>query len=75
MTATTFNPLAAARDLEAAGIERRQESAPFDLHHGRSRTRIDDPMLAEALSYVMRGVDPTGPIPGPPLPSHTGGRA
>ena len=27
MTATTFNPLAAARDLEAAGIERRQAEA------------------------------------------------
>ena len=27
MTATTFNPLAAARDLEAAGIERKQAEA------------------------------------------------
>ena len=27
MTATTFNPLATARDLEAAGIERRQAEA------------------------------------------------
>ena len=27
MTATTFNPLAAARDLEAAGVERRQAEA------------------------------------------------
>ena len=27
MTATTFNPLSAARDLEAAGIERRQAEA------------------------------------------------
>ena len=27
MTATTFNPLEAARDLEAAGIERRQAEA------------------------------------------------
>ena len=27
MTATTFNPLAAARNLEAAGVERRQAEA------------------------------------------------
>ena len=27
MTATTFNPLATARDLEAAGIERKQAEA------------------------------------------------
>ena len=27
MIATTFNPLAAARDLEAAGVERRQAEA------------------------------------------------
>ena len=27
MTATTFNPLAAARELEAAGVERRQAEA------------------------------------------------
>ena len=27
MTSTTFNPLAAARDLEAAGVDRRQAEA------------------------------------------------
>ena len=31
MTATTFNPLAAARDLEAAGIERRQAEAHAEV--------------------------------------------
>ena len=31
MTATTFNPLAAARALEAAGIERRQAEAHAEV--------------------------------------------
>ena len=31
MTATTFNPFAAARDLEAAGIERRQAEAHAEV--------------------------------------------
>ena len=44
MTATTFNPLAAARALEAAGIERRQAEAIAQVvNHGdeRAATKAD----------------------------------
>ena len=55
MTATTFNPLATARDLEAAGVERRQAEAIAE----RMRQAADVAANAERADLATKaGLEP-----------------
>ena len=61
MTATTFNPLTAARDLEAAGIERQQAEAiasklldTATAERGDLATKTDRRDAIRALRSKMR---------------------
>ena len=67
MSATSFNPLAAARDLEAAGIERRQAEAiaegmreAADAAAGAGRadlaTKADLAALEARLTWRLVGI-------------------
>ena len=53
MTATTFNPLEAVRDLEAAGVERRQAEAIAEGMR-RAATADHDALATKAGIATLR---------------------
>lgn len=67
MTATSFNPLAAACDLEAAGIERRQvEAIASQLRDAATAERADLATKTD-LASEMRWMFSCSSSPSPPV--------
>ena len=56
MTATSFNPLTAARDLEAAGIERQQAEAIASQLRDAATAEREDLVTKTVLTNAIAGL-------------------